>query len=256
MAGLLPSDAVAAINLIFADLDQHPEQAPGSGLSPQLQVVLDIVDRVPAEHLNCSTQHQVNLIAASAIVRKFMELWQAGKGNGMYCHYNRQHPVLAIREALAACSDQAKPLEHAALPFIADAALRSSIQQDITGAHQALANGEWKAACILAGAAIEALLHWRLEREDPRERAASTPDVRAEFARWGLHELINAAEKLVPLTPDVAQKARAAKDYRNLIHPGKAERTGLRPTRSSAYVSVGGMEAIVEAMAQLPVGVK
>ena len=51
--------------------------------------------------------------------------------------------------------------------FIKDDALRESIRQDVGAAKRALNNAEWKAATVLAGAAIEALLHWRLKKPPP-----------------------------------------------------------------------------------------
>jgi hypothetical protein len=56
------------------------------------------------------------------------------------------------------------------LQFIPDQDLRDSIRRDICAANQALHNGKWKAATVLAGAAIEALLHWKLGQVPANER--------------------------------------------------------------------------------------
>lgn len=246
--GLVPSDAVAAIDQLFPDLNEQPRQAPGADDSPRLQAILDIVGRIPGVLLTCSPSQLVDLIGASAVIRNMMERWNLRNAGGMYCLYNGQNPIFLIRNALASSSDQPGPPAHAGLPFIQDIELRASIQQDIGGAHQALTNGEWKAASILAGAAIEALLHWRMRQLDPEVRTTAEKEVKSPLGRWGLHDLIAIAEKFALLTGDAAQKARAAKDYRNLIHPGRAERTGLKPSRSAGYVAVGGMEAVIEAL--------
>jgi hypothetical protein len=248
MPGLVPSDAVTVINQIFPDLSAQPRQAPGPDDSPRLQAVLDIVAQVPGTLLTCPPSQLVELIGASAVIRNMMERWNLGNAAGMYCLYVGQNPIFLIRNALGLCADQPGPPPHSGLSFIRDNELRISIQQDIGGAYQALTNGEWKAASILAGAAIEALLHWRMMQLEAAVRIAAEQELKAPLSRWGLHDLIAIAEKLKLLTADAAQKARATKDYRNLIHPGRAERTGLKPMRSSAYVAVGGMEAVVEAL--------
>jgi hypothetical protein len=50
------------------------------------------------------------------------------------------------------------------LSFIQHSDLRESIRNDVGAANRALLNCEWKAATVLAGATIEALLHWALSQ--------------------------------------------------------------------------------------------
>jgi len=49
------------------------------------------------------------------------------------------------------------------LTFIGDEELRESLVLDYNEVNQALHNGEWKAATVLAGAVAEALLLWALQ---------------------------------------------------------------------------------------------
>ena len=53
------------------------------------------------------------------------------------------------------------------LVFIPDAGLREGLRLDISTANQALANGEWKAATVLAGSVVEALLLWAVDQQLP-----------------------------------------------------------------------------------------
>jgi hypothetical protein len=58
----------------------------------------------------------------------------------------------------------------AALPrlgFLHDPPLQESIATDIASAESALADGRYKNACIMSGAAIEALLLWAVQRRTP-----------------------------------------------------------------------------------------
>jgi hypothetical protein len=72
-----------------------------------------------------------------------------------------------IYNVLAQCSDQYPPRTTTELSFITDPDLRENIRRDIGAIDRSIANAEWKAANVLAGAAIEALLHWRLGLEPP-----------------------------------------------------------------------------------------
>jgi hypothetical protein len=74
-----------------------------------------------------------------------------------------------IRRASAKCPDEYPPSATTELLFINDAALREHIRRDLEAANRALNNAEWKAATVLPGAAIEALLHWRLQEPSPQK---------------------------------------------------------------------------------------
>jgi hypothetical protein len=124
--------------------------------------------------------------------------------------------------------------------FITNANLRESIRLDISSAHSAYRNGEWKAATVLAGAAVEALLLWGIETKTQTEidnavnaLVASTAPPRKKLDKkpkgkpveWRLVELIKVAEELKLIKQErSATQCDLARDYRNLIHPGK-ERT-------------------------------
>ena len=144
-------------------------------------------------------------------------------------HVNGFDVITVIRRALAKCPDEYPPPITTELLFIKDDALRESIRQDIGAAHRALSNYEWKAATVLAGAAIEALLHWRLREPLP---GAVTIDnaVNAlsgtkklpfsQIDRWDLHQFIEVAAQLNLLKSDTCSAAKLAQNFRNLIHPG------------------------------------
>lgn len=83
--------------------------------------------------------------------------------------------VTVIRRALAKCPDEYPPSPTTELLFIKDPALRENIRQDLGASNRALSNAEWKAATVLAGAAIEALLRWRLQEPSPDPAAIRMP---------------------------------------------------------------------------------
>ncbi len=109
---------------------------------------------------------------------------------------------------------------------------------------------------MLAGSAIEALLLWRLqeyERATPGLLSAATaallggkltrkPDANPES--WDLHTYVEVAVHLGVIKPDTATLVRLAKDFRNLIHPGRAARREQKCDHSTALTALGAMEAV------------
>ena len=163
------------------------------------------------------------------------------------------------RRALPKCPDEYPPPTTTELLFIKDDALRESIRQDIGAAHRALNNYEWKAATVLAGAAIEALLHWRLREQLP---GAVTVDnaVKAlsgtkklpfsQIDRWDLHQFIEVAAQLNLLNSDTCSAAKLAQNFRNLIHPGRAARLAQTCDRATAYSAIGALEHVIRDLTQ------
>ena len=99
----------------------------------------------------------------------------------------------AIWRALAQCPDQYPPSPTTTeLMFITDDALRNSIRGDIGAAERAFANFEWKAATVLAGAAIEALLHCPRRTALNGDGPASAPPL----GRWDDQESLRARQEI------------------------------------------------------------
>jgi hypothetical protein len=113
-------------------------------------------------------------------------------------------------------------------------------------------NAEWKAATVLAGAAIEALLHWRLQEPPPDvaavDRAVTLLKKRMTFSdidRWDLDQFIEVAAHLKLLEPDTYSAAKLAQNFRNLIHPGRAARLAQTCDRGTAYSAITALEHVV-----------
>jgi hypothetical protein len=67
----------------------------------------------------------------------------------------------------------------------------------------------------------------------------------ADLERWDLHDYIEVAAELAVINPDTATQSRLAKDYRNLIHPGRTLRLGQKCDRATALSAVAGVEYVV-----------
>lgn len=60
----------------------------------------------------------------------------------------------------------------------------------------------------------------------------------AEFNFWGLNLLVNVAKVRVPeLASTTLTEIGLAKDFWNLIHPGRAARLGIKCDRGTALIS-------------------
>jgi hypothetical protein len=126
--------------------------------------------------------------------------------------------------------------------------------------NQALANNEWKAATVLAGALVEALLYWAIAQKPPSDIASARDTVGKKRKRnmaadpldWYLPDFIEAALELKIIRDPAAQQARLSKDFRNLIHPGRAIKEQQDCTRATAFGSVAAVELVIEELARTP----
>jgi hypothetical protein len=141
--------------------------------------------------------------------------------------------------------------------FITDDVLRNSIRGDIGAAEHAFVNFEWKAATVPAGAAIEALLHWRLDQPPTTssdiDHSVTTLVARKVFLNkpplnrdsWGLHHFIEVSGDLTIIQASTVTAANLARDFRNLIHPGKAARIGQSCDRGTARSALAALDHVV-----------
>jgi hypothetical protein len=163
--------------------------------------------------------------------------------------------VLVIYETLKLCPDQTASPETADLIFISDGELRDSIRLDISSANRDLVSHEYKGATVLAGSATEALLLWAIQDREKQTVATArtklvsakvlSSSVSADPERWSLIELIEVASELGLIEQNTAQQARLGKDFRNLIHPGRAARLGQVCDRATALSALAAVEHIV-----------
>lgn len=139
--------------------------------------------------------------------------------------------------------------------FITDPGLRDDLRIDIGAVNRALSNAEWKAATVLAGAVVEALLLWALQQKilvDIQKAVASAFSRNApkngtmvDLLDWHLPHYLETTAQLGIIKSDTAQQARLAKDYRNLIHAGRMVSRGQRCDRRTALAAVAALEAVV-----------
>jgi hypothetical protein len=111
---------------------------------------------------------------------------------------SNRYSTEVIRDVLQQCPDEAVRPGTNELSFITDQALRETLRTDISTMNSALSNGEYKAATVLGGSVIEALLLWGLSKKTPAEQqAAEHGDHGLEHAIEGVPNLLIAARYFI-----------------------------------------------------------
>lgn len=242
MARTVPSQIVALI-------DQNP---PGASANLPvshatvgiLTAVTRLIDELPVELLTISGVDYSDLVCSVESIRNSVAFWQQ-KGEGQIGNLGirGKNVLVLIREVLAKCPDQAPSPATAELTFVTDGGLRDSIRLDMSTATSSLHNGEWKAATVLAGAAAEALLLWAIKGASGLATLATKPKGSPED--WGLGDYIAVATSLNLIKKATSQQAALAQNFRNLIHPGRAQRLGEVCDRATAMTALAAVELIV-----------
>jgi hypothetical protein len=257
MARVMPSQVVHTIDNLFphaAKPQRHATLMMGHG--SQLAGVVNLLKNVPDDLIVVSHTDYADLVLAQSTIEETLAHWKARGDVGFMPHVNEFDAITVIRRVLAKCPDEYPPPATTELAFVSDAALRDNIRRDVGATNRALNNAEWKGATVLAGAAIEALLHWRLQEPSPgsaaiaaavtdlvSRKAMTQPD--KDIDRWSLHHFIEVAAHLGLVKSDTCSAARLAQNFRNLIHPGRAARLAQACDRATAFSAVGALEHVI-----------
>lgn len=261
MARVVPSVIVAVIDRAFpwakqADLDKSNLRfAEASTLSG----IVDLLDRLPDELLTLDQNKYADFLLAGAALRHEVQAFSTGtKELRFWPRPGDRNALCFVRYALSGCPDEAAVSGSNELAFIDNEQLRSSLRLDLASVESALRNGEWKATTVLGGSLLEALLLWTIRKHgsEPWRKALaeSASDLRKRSDAddpdaWSLAAFIEVARKLNAISESTASQARLAKDFRNLIHPGRERRTGERCDRGLAFSVVAAVELVTRDLA-------
>jgi hypothetical protein len=254
MPRIVPSAVVNLIDRVFQyanDRNASAELGPSHG--PQLRALVELTNQIPSELIVLPEDKYAQLVTSTAAIGQALDIWTHQDRSWRLGTIPGGHVLFLLRDALAGCPDEAPSPEIAGMFFIDDVELRSRLRDDFGAANRALANGEWKGATVLAGSVVEALLLWALQR-DPSSAGLEATRLRLRHARapleeWDLHEYIQVARELGATTEATATQAGLAKDFRNLIHPGRAQRLAQVCDRASALSAVAAVEHVIRDLA-------
>src|SRR5262249_7609942 len=232
---------------------------------PSLDVVAGIVatvshvdDRILFDRL--SNAEMRDWRKAREVLRSSLRRMENGGGNAPPLTYE---PVAKLRDLLAKCPDEIVPRSMERLAFIEEESLRQSIGRDIDWLEELILDEQWKAATVLGGSVVEAnLLAMLLEpaneqaaRSEVAKRAAEPggvawrkdrkdPSVGKDLDDLALKQLIDLAQTLSIIKENIAHVCDGARDFRNLIHPGR-ERATAPCDRGTAWAARSAVENLL-----------
>jgi hypothetical protein len=260
----VPSQVREYIDSTFAEAKRQVETGQAGQFylerhyAPQVRLILRMVDEMPSHLVTLRGNDLAEFYEAVEALRQACVSWESDnyKLAGLKTRGNL-HPIALIRKHVAALHDEGIAPGVSGLPFIVDQDVREQLRRDITAVEAALRNQEWKAATVLGGSVVEALLldaALTLDGSDPGKPQAIAKQLheQGKIARppnrdlneWRLHELtevILAAQLIADVT---AQQCRIAREFRNLIHPGK-ERIRQPCDKGTALSAAAAIEHVI-----------
>ena len=99
------------------------------------------------------------------------------------------------------------------------------------------------------------MLLWAIQQKPDEMRAVIEPLKKADKLskkagadpeHWYLSDYIVVAKELTLIQEKTATQARLVAGFRNLIHPGRAARTGQSCDRGTAYAALAAIEFVIE----------
>lgn len=255
MAYVVPSQVWALIGKLFPDLDAEPAQQDQQGVrrATDVRAILDQLGLIPEELIRLSADDFVLFLANTSALRNSWEDRVQSHNNVFTRSLSKaEHTTLfEIKRLLAKCPDEAPAAKTTGLEFIPDDQFREALRTDFSSANSALMNHEYKAATVLGGSVVEALLLWALEKHgDAKVRAAATGVPAKPLNEWTLGPMILAAHACQLIAVDTKKQAELAQNFRNLIHPGRQARLQTTCNRGSALGTLAAVEMVVVDLAK------
>jgi hypothetical protein len=250
---VVPSDVVKLIEKIWPDLYARtdPHLTLNYSYRPHLQAIVEMYDRIPDDLLAPPRDEYPTLMAAVGGIRAAIVQFNiAGdsrtidKTPGL----GNVDPVTALRSVLQKCPDEvAGQAATDRLAFLADEDLQRDLALDVASAHRSVTAGDWKAATVVAGSVVEALLLWRLQKHDPTPLGAAVTKLKLKPSpdQWDLGEQIRVCEELGILKPETHELAEITRKFRNLIHPGRAIRLAQACDKGTALAALAAVERVI-----------
>ena len=283
-APVVPSHARAVLRRLYPQVDQGGwNPALNAHNAPQVGALLSVLDLIPEKHFAAlDPADDLLLTVAMGTLRSYVEIWKHTDSAEKRVHggapmqrdaaLQNRHPIEVVDSVLGICPDVVPDPGVHDLAFVADPPLAAALREDMSTAIRSLSNHDFKAACVMGGSVIEALLLWATKRVEARHGRPSLDAAlaawRAEFlalpavvrpqvpnppgaleARWDKWNLVTLIG-IAPFTPTpmlsrgAADAANSAREFRNLIHPERANATP--PTMGTTQITIGAMNRVAE----------
>lgn len=233
----------------------------GRKRTPQVNTILALVDQLPDELLMLQSEDYIDYVAAVEALRHAITRWEAGLVYqlGVMPGFDLVNPVVMVRRALALCPDEAPSPLVSGLEFVDDEDFRRQLRIDMSAMERATIHGEWKAATILGGSVVEALLLWKMQLSDRRTITKAVTELLdkgsgflpkltrrppKKLEDWNLYQLVLLSWKSGLISDDTAKQCDLLRNFRNLIHPGRTQRLEQVCDKGTAYAAAAAVEAV------------
>lgn len=261
MPRAVPSQIVQLIDQLYPGAASVSDFFISSGETQKLAAILGFLKEMPSEFITLSGQELGDFAVSRAMLERIQDLWISNP-NHTLASYRGISPVALLRRTLSKCPDEVPAPGTTELTFITDDALRDSIRRDISAANQDMVAGEWKGATVLAGSGTEALLLWAIQQAERQQAGRISTAIAALITRktlpqkpnasperWNFIELIEIARQMNLIGDEAAAQARLGKNFRNLIHPGRAARLEQVCDRATALSALAAVEHVARDLA-------
>jgi hypothetical protein len=239
MPSVLPSQVVFAIDSMFGpNRSELDTRAIKHIHNAQVHALLSLLEEVPSQLIDLYAQDYLEFSQCRAVLTTALPAWNLGSIAPANAVGGRD-AIERIRRLMMKCKDQLPPPEPE-LPFIFDDDIRMGIEDRLRAAWVDFNACEWMGATVLAGHAIEALLLWAVKEKSGGLPFKKPPD------ELHLHDLISEAEKRRLISLECKEQAALAKDARNVIHRGRATRSGTTCSKATALTALSAVYKIAE----------
>jgi len=253
MPNSLPSEVVGVLDSAFGELpaskDWHIQVNPPVAAS--LSAVLRMFNDIPAHLLRFSSHDRYLCFRSIEYIRDCIERYAhptVVHGHAIIpvnlAQVDGENPAYTLRHLLAKCSDSVPSPSTTALPCFGKTKLREALRSELSDVNSALVNSEWRAATVLGGATLEAILYWALRGSSAEITALPVKPPRS-LDKWKFDEIIKVAEEIKIIEPETRLQADLARRSRNLVHPAKVVRSRRECDRASSLAVVAAIEGVV-----------
>jgi len=263
MSTVVPSQVVEYIETRYPQIDR-PGFELGINHAPSIEYLLFLVESIPSHLVTLQGEAAAEFGEAISAMRFALRRWSAGEKNyafkyiALVAGHAQLHPIARIRKHLSALQDEGAEPTTNELSFIADVAFRDDLRRDLGAIDRCIQNREWKAATVLGGSVVEALLLYTLHEYEKANSSTLQSTIQSlqasgrlrktrstKLDEWGLHQLTEVSAAVSRIRKETADECRIAKNFRNLIHPGKAVRLAQQCDRGTAFLALAAVEHVI-----------
>ena len=265
MPRIVPSMVVEFIDKVFPDSKHDSKIYMEATFIPEqkasIAAVINMLSQISISNYPITSGQYMSLLLAETYLKEILDTLKKGESIRATPVIGQKpvNPICMIRRVLASIPDEFISPKSSKLEFIKDEEWRKNLELDISPMEKALSNGEWKAATIIAGSIIEALLLWALDEcevsdvKDTVQRLKengpfSENDKALKKAPddWYLFHYIEVAHAMNIISERTKTEATQAKNFRNLIHPGQEIRKNHKCSRATTYSALSAVEFVIE----------